>query len=326
MRRRELLELGAGAAVALLVPAGEALGRRARARARPLALVTADLESRLVAVDLAGGEIVAHVPTPAGPRSIELVGRGGTALVAHTAAGLVSVVDTASLRVRRVLEGFSEPRYTAGAPHGRHAFVTDAALGQLVSVDLGRGRVSARVEVGAYARHVTIDPAGTTVWAALGPKAPAIAEIDVSDPARLRLRRRVAPLDLAHDVVFDPDGAHVWVTSGADQRVAVHDARTRRPVLVLPAGAPPQHAVLLAGAAFVTSGDDGTLRMHRLADGALLRETRVAAGSYNVSAGGGRVFTPSLDVGSLCIADERARLVGRETVARSAHDACFARS
>ena len=54
-------------------------------------LATADLESRLVAVDLASGAIVGHIPTVAYPRSIETV--GNTAVVAHSEVGRVSLID-----------------------------------------------------------------------------------------------------------------------------------------------------------------------------------------------------------------------------------------
>src|ERR687888_2286071 len=148
----------------LLGAASLALAPRALAgtRRRPLALVTADLEARLVAVDLATGRIHRYLPTEPKPRSVETV--GGTAVVAHSEIGVVTLVRAATLTVTHVLHGFGEPRYTAGHPDGRHAFVTDAARGEVVTVDVLRGRVVGRAEVGARARHVTIDPSGRTLW------------------------------------------------------------------------------------------------------------------------------------------------------------------
>ncbi len=49
----------------------------------PLALVTADLESSVVAVDLSNGRVHRRLQTPSEPRSIESIGVTG-ALVAHT--------------------------------------------------------------------------------------------------------------------------------------------------------------------------------------------------------------------------------------------------
>ena len=86
------------------------------------------------------------------------------------------------------------------------------------------------------------------------------------------------------------------------------------------ADAPPQHVTFLNGLAFVTSGDDGTLRVHD-ASGRLLRTSRIPTGSYNVQhAFGGFVLMPSLDRGTLCVADgARPRAphrAGRPLVAR----------
>jgi DNA-binding beta-propeller fold protein YncE len=316
MDRRAFLGMGLAALPALA-------GVRAAPRRAPLALATADTEAHVVVVALASGQVVARVHTVEDPRSIE--SGGGHVVVAHPAAGALSLLTCRPARVRRTLRGLGAPRYTAIAPDGAHAFVTDGERGELVVVDLRRARIVAGVEVGAGARHVTLDPAGRTVWAALGSSAAAIAVVDVSDPRRPRLRRRVHPPFLAHDVVFSPSGRRVWVTSGRVPRVAVLPAgATGHPVL-LGADAAPQHVAFGRGVAFVASGDGGTLRTHDVADGRLRHTARVPLGSYNVSAGAGAVVTPSLASGRLTIAD-RAGAVDREVkVARAAHDACIVR-
>jgi hypothetical protein len=74
--------------------------------------------------------------------------------------------------------------------------------------------------------------------------------------------------------------------------------------------------------AFVTSGDDGTLRTHDALSGRLLRTARIAAGSYNIANGFGVVFMPSLSQGTLCLADRRGGVTRSVHVARSSHDAC----
>ena len=300
-----------GAASLVLAP-------RAFAKARvPVVLVTADEESRLVVVDLAGGRVLRHVPTLASPRSIETVGE--TAVVAHSELGAVSLVrDT---RVVHVLRDFGEPRYTAAHPDGRHAYVTDAARGEVATLDVVRGRVLARVRVGPRARHITISPDARTLWIALGSKAEAVAIIDVSERTRPRLVRRFRPPFLAHDVGWAPDGRHVWVSSGYRQELAVYDARTGRVVARPDGDWPPQHVTFAGGLAYVTSGWSGTVRVHRVT-GAELRRNPVPLGSYNVQSAAGRILTPSLGHGTLTVLDETGRTLYRAQVARSSHDAC----
>jgi sugar lactone lactonase YvrE len=260
-----------------------------------------------------------HIPTLASPRSIERVGE--TAVVAHSEMGAVSLVR--GFQVIHAVRGFGEPRYTSAHPDGRHAYVTDAARGEVVAMDVVRGRVVAREKVGAHARHITIAPNGRTLWISLGSRADEIAAVDVSQRLRPRLVRRFQPPFLAHDVAWAPDGRHVWVSSGDRQELVVYDARTGR-VLARPSGDwPPQHVTFAGAVAYVTSGWSGTVRVHRVG-GAELRRNPVPVGSYNVQYADGRVLTPSLGHGALTVLDEAGRTLYRAQVARSSHDACVA--
>jgi hypothetical protein len=56
----------------------------------------------------------------------------------------------------------------------------------------------------------------------------------------------------------------------------------------------------------------------------LLQTTRVPVGSYNVQYAAGRVLTPSLSRGTLCVLDARGRVRSETRVAPSSHDACLA--
>jgi hypothetical protein len=285
-----------------------------------LALVTADLESRLVAFELANGRVQRYVPTLPKPRSIEAV--GPMAVVAHSEIGALTLVRGSTLAVERVLRGFGEPRYTAAHPDGRHAYVTDAERGQVVALDVLRGRVLAREHVGALARHVTVDPAGRTLWIALGAKAEQIAVVDIRRRSRPRLVRRFRPPFLAHDVGWAPEGKRVWVSSGDRNEVAIYGARSGRLMKRLAADRPPQHFTFRGDRVYVASGESGTLRVHRT-DGHPGGTTAIPADSYNVQQAYGWVVTPGLGRGTLCVLDGRARVVWRRTIARSSHDACI---
>ena len=93
---------------------------------------------------------------------------------------------------------------------------------------------------------------------------------------------------------------------------------------VLDAGTAPQHVAFGPEKAFVASGDDGTVRRHRL-DGSLVREVHVPVGSYNVTfdQAGGRVVSPSLAKGTVSVLDRDGRVRAVKRVARAAHDSCI---
>lgn len=319
LTRKQFLLAAAGAPLLLRTPT-ELLPRPAGGT--PLALITADSETHVAALDLTTGRILKRIATPEGPRSIESW-RATTAVVCHTTEGAVSLLEADSLTVRGVLRSFAAPRYAAAHPTEGYAYVTDSHNQELVTLDLRAARVIHRLQLGGPARHVTIHPDGQQLWAALGSKAESIAVISLTNPSRPRQIATLRPPFLAHDVGFQPNGERVWVTSGDQYETAIYDAASRRILLRVYADAPPQHVTFKPGAAYVTSGDDGTLRIHDLANGRRLHTTPIPSGSYNIANGWQRVFTPSLQDGTLTILDKRGAIKHQTHVARNAHDTCF---
>jgi DNA-binding beta-propeller fold protein YncE len=314
MDRREFLL----AALATALSRAEITRDRAVTRAT-LALATADTEAHVVAVSLDTARVRARVHTLEGPRSIER-GPGVSAIVAHTSQGAISLLEGAPPKVRRVLRGFSEPRYTAVA--GRYAFVTDSGHGEVAVVDLERGRVVHRVAAGEHARHVSLSPDHRTLWVALGSSAAAITVLDVTDPTRPKLTRHVRPPFLAHDVGFAPDGRRVWVTAGREKRVAIYYPGASTHAHIRDADEAPQHVGFAGAVAYVTSGTAGTLERFSARTGARRSSTRIPGGSYNVQPGANRILTPSLGHGTLTFLDHGGRVLASPQVARQAHDAC----
>jgi DNA-binding beta-propeller fold protein YncE len=313
--RREFL---AAAAAPLLL--GALPARAGTAGGTPLALVTADLEASVVAVDLGAGRVLRRIETPGDPRSIESIGVVG-ALVAHTASGRLTLIDS-KLRVHPIAGDLAAPRYTAVSPDRRLAYVTDSERRELVVVDLAGRRVVGRIGLGGPARHLAIDRAGNRLWVALGSKAARLAVVSLAEPRRPRLVGTLRPPFLAHDVGFTPGGRRVWVTSGEGDRLAVYDARTGALVRTIEADAPPQHVTFLGERAFVTSGDDAVLRVHAL-DGRRLRSAAVPVGSYNVQRAWRWILSPSLSRGTRSVLSGSGAPLDELRVARSSHDACF---
>ena len=279
---------------------------RAQLERGPDALVTCDEEARLALVDLRTFRVVGHVATPPDPRAIETV--GDVAVVCHTTAGVVTVVDRE--RVRHVVRGFVEPRYTAAHPDGVHAFVTDSGRSGVALVDTRRGVVAGRVRLSGWARHLTISRDGARLWIGLGS---ASEHVSVVGTRPFRHERDLTPGFLAHDVGVAPDG-RLWITSGASRVLAVGADRHV-------ADLAPQHVTFGNGRVFVTSGESGTLHV-QAHDGRLLSRVAIPVGSYNVQFEAGRIVTPSLSRGTLTILDAVGRKLAVVQVSTSCHDAC----
>ena len=266
-----------------------------------------------------------RVATLDGPRNVESRAGAG-ALVGHASEGAVTLLDGAPVRVRRVLRGFGEPRYAAIAPDGRTAFVTDSAHGELAVVDLRRGRVVHRLEVGAGARHVTLDPAGRTLWIALGSTA-----VDARRRSTFGSRSRRASCGAsrrrsAHTTSRSRRaGRRVWITGGRTER--------DRAVSLLRAAAGRRHRRRTLRRSTSRFGPRAAVRrqrsrvarftVHALDDGRVLRSTQTPLGSYNVARGARRVVTPSLSSGELTVLDDAGGGRWSVPIAGAAHDACL---
>src|SRR5712692_1186915 len=237
-RTRSMLRIAACLCFATLVAVGSA-GAAGRG-GEPVALITAESENQLLAVDLPSGRIVRRVTLPADPQNVEVLGLDAVVAVS-TRAGAVTVLEPRSLRVIRVLRGFGAPHIAAIHPTGEWAYVTDDARGELAVIALPSGRLVRKLYVGLGAHHLAVSPGGDRLWIALGERARTIVVVDTSAPSRPRVVGRFDPGFGAHDLAFDPDGTRVWVTSDQRNDVAVFDASTRRLLFRVPVGPPPQH-------------------------------------------------------------------------------------
>ena len=201
--------------------------------------------------------------------------------------------------------------------------MTDSGNGELAVIDLERGRVVRRVEVGALARHVSIDPAGRRLWISLGSSAAEITVVDIGDPRRPRVLRRVRPPFLVHDVGFSPSGRRVWVTAGREPSLAVYRADGRGPLRRLAADAAPQHITFGPSLAYVASGEGRSVHVHaRRATAGGCAPSASRSAPTTSSAAPGLILTPSLNTGALTILDRHGRVRASPRVARAAHDAC----
>ena len=305
--------------VALIAPASHA---RVAGGTR-LALVTAETMNQLIAVELPSGRILKRLPMASDPQNVAVCGR--TAAVVSVRAGAVTLVDTFTLRVRKVLRGFGAPHIPACSPDGRYIYVTDDARGQLAVIG---DRVIRKLFVGYGAHHMAPSPDQPRLWIALGERARSIAVVDTTNPARPRLIGHVEPRGLAHDLAFGPNGRRVWVTYDAGAQVRIFDATTQRPLKTLYGGAPPQHVAFVPFSkgtrAYVTSGDDGTLRVISVATGRTQRVVRMPPGSFNLTSFGSFVLASSLTNGTLTELSDSGRILLRRRVAPSARDAAVA--
>jgi len=286
-------------------------------RKLPEALVTAETENRLFAVDLRTGRVIDRIGLAADPENV--AASDGVAVVAGARSGTVTVLEPFP-KLRKVIRGFGSPHIVALSPDGEHAYVTDDARGTVSVIQLSDAKLVASVTVGAGAHHLALSPDQRRLWIALGESASTIVILDTSDVARPRVIGRFHPGFLVHDLAFAPDGRRIWITSATGPDVAVIDARTRRLVFRVPVGRAPQHVVFAGPDAYITSGYGDTIEKVLVSDGRVLKRSRSPHGSFELDAGYGYVATSSLLAGTLAIYNPALRLLRVVHLAPAARD------
>jgi DNA-binding beta-propeller fold protein YncE len=277
---------------------------------RLLAVVTVESQNRLLVVDVGSGRVLRSITMPADPENVEAY--AGQAAVVSTRAGAVTILDGSTLRTQRVLSGFGSPHIAAFAPSGDYLYVTDDSRGQLAVI---LGKTVRKIFVGYGAHHMAFSPDQSELWIALGERARSIAVVDTRNPMRPRLEGNLDPQGLAHDLAFTPDGRFVWVAYDDRPYVRVFDAETKRPVAKLYAGTPPAHVrfddATFGRYAYVTSGNDATLRLFDWRSRRLVRVLRTSPGSFNLSVHRGVVATTSLTNGTMTVVRGERRVSSR---------------
>jgi DNA-binding beta-propeller fold protein YncE len=292
--------------VAVLVAVVALGGGSARGGGSPVALVT--VQDSLLAIALPSGKVLRRLRMPADPENVAVVG-AWHAVVVSPRARAVTVLSLPSLRIVRVLRGFSDPHVVGATADLQGVYVTDDGSGQLVAIRFSpRPHVARRVFVGLGAHHFAVSPAGNEAWIALGGRARTIVVVDVSDPWRPKVVGRFDPGFAAHDVSFSSDW-RVWVTAADRRSVTIFDTRTLRPVARIAAGAPPQHvAIGYLDDAFVTSGYGSSLEIVDRSSGRIRRTVRVPYGSFDLTVGGGFAVTSSLLRGTVTEVTDTGRV------------------
>jgi DNA-binding beta-propeller fold protein YncE len=262
----------------------------------PVALVTAETENALLAVSLPDGRILRRVRLPADPENVA-AGVQTPVVAVSTKGHAVTVLAWRSLNVVRIFRDFTSPHLAAISPDGEWAYVTDDATGTLTVIRLSTTKIVDRIFVGKGAHHLSFSPFAIEhqLWIALGEQARTIVVVDTAEPARPKVIGRFDPGFPAHDLAFSPLGTRVWITAANSNDVTVFSARTRRPLLRVTAGPPPQHVAFgeVSKDAYITSGYGS--RVERVSPaGRVLRTLELPYGSFNVATSGGLVVISSL--------------------------------
>lgn len=247
------------------------------ARAATLAVAN-KAEATVSLIDLDGGDVVATLPTGAGPHEIGISPDGRLALVTNygTREGdgnSLTLIDIPAASVVKTIDLGDYRR-----PHGvewldnRSAAVTVESNRALIVVDVDREKVTQSIGTDQELSHMlALDPGrGRAYTANIGS-----GSITVLDLGRSVREINIATGDGAEGIAVSASGEHIWVTNRAADTITILDADTLKPAgEIASEGFPIRATATPGGKVLVTRARAGDLAIY---DAATFDEVRVVS-------------------------------------------------
>jgi len=119
-------------------------------------LYVANWLGRVVKLNARSLKRLGRVKTGRHPRGLSVTADGKTLYVANTGGRTVSVVDTATMRVRKQIPTSRYPRHTALTADGKLLYVSVLRKGRIEVIDTALGKVVHKIYVGAMPRTIAL--------------------------------------------------------------------------------------------------------------------------------------------------------------------------
>lgn len=226
-------------------------------------LVANKSDATLSFVDEGSGEVVATLPTGAGPHEVAVSPDGETAVVANyggqTPGNSLTVVNVPRAEVTATLDLGDNRR-----PHGllfldaTTLAVTTEAAGTLTLVDLATGKVAGTIATGQEVSHMLAVAPGSDRAYVANIGSGSVTVLDLAKGAKVG---DVATGEGAEGVAVSPDGRWVWVSNRGADTVSLVDGRELTEVLELSSESFPIRAEITPDGRWVlvTNARSGTL-------------------------------------------------------------------
>jgi YVTN family beta-propeller protein len=278
-------------------------------------------------LDTDKGEVIATVNVGKRPRGLKLSRDGSRLFVAvsglpkcppsvpdeecaklkHdlTADG-VAVIDTAALKLVKLLKAGSDPEQFDLSLDGKRLFISNEDAGTVSVLDTTTGTVQATIPVGKEPEGVRRTPDGKWVVAT----SESGNSIYVIDPVAMKVVKSASVGQRPRDVAFTPDGKTAYVTGEFDASLytsSIPDVSNAAKLLQLRKEDRPMGVILDARRKrlYVSTGRGGTVAVIDLGGPKLVTEIPVGARPWGIalSHDGKRLFTANGSSNDVTIVD-----------------------
>jgi YVTN family beta-propeller protein len=232
----------------------------------------------------------------------------------------IAIVDTAGLRVSRVLKGVTDPERVELSRDEHSLYVTDEDAAHLSVIDIARGKLVSNVVVGHEPEGVRLAPNGQ--WLLVTSESE--NNVAIIDAATHKVLHTVLVGNRPRDIAFSTDSSIAYVTGENDAsvyRIALPDGAPATQIVQMRKEARPMGIVMDAPRErfYVTTGRGGTLAAIAVTDGKLIKELPVGARPWGVALtpDGRRLVTANGTSGDVSVVDtDTLAIVGKVSVGK----------
>jgi YVTN family beta-propeller protein len=278
-------------------------------------------------LDAQKAEVIATIPVGKRPRGLKLNHDGSLLYVAVSGlpkcpptvpdeecaklkrdvqADGVAVIDTATLKLTKVLKSGSDPEQFDLSRDGKRLFISNEDSAQTSVLDTSTGAITATIPIGHEPEGVRVSPNGK--WVLVTSETD--STVSIVDTTSLKVLKTVSVGMRPRDLAFTPDSQTAYVSGESDAslyRIAVPAGEPVTRVLQLRKEARPMGVVLdnARKRIYVSTGRGGSVAVVAQDSAKLIQEIQVGARPWGLalSHDGKRLFTANGSSNDVTIVD-----------------------
>jgi YVTN family beta-propeller protein len=210
--------------------------------------ITNEMSGDLTVLEGLDHSIVTTLPLGKRPRGVHVSPDGKTLYVALSGSPLappgvdestlpppdkaadgIGVIDTQTLKITRVLRGYSDPEQMDVSADGSRLYLASEDTGMAIVADGQSGEVKVSLPVGGEPEGVALTPDGRQVYVSSEED----SKISVIDTATDKVVASIPVGKRPRDIAFTADGNTAYVTGESDASLTIIDVKSSRAVATM---------------------------------------------------------------------------------------------
>lgn len=202
--------------------------------------VTNEMSGDLSVIDAGTRTLTATVPLGKRPRGLATSPDGKTLFVALSGSPIggpgvdesklpppdkgadgIGVYDVASMKMLKMLRGFSDPERVATSADGARLYIASEDTGTAIIANAADGQVLQSLAVGKEPEGIRLNHSGTFAYVT----SEVGNQISVIDTRKQEVVKQLPVGKRPRDIAFSPNDEWAWISGEADASVSVIDAR-----------------------------------------------------------------------------------------------------